>query len=46
MMLESISNITVMARNTIGAVYRTAQIAAFLPNILYKNKACLKYDIF
>ncbi|XP_073288526.1 protein SEMI-ROLLED LEAF 2-like isoform X2 [Primulina huaijiensis] len=39
MMLESISNITVMARNTIGAVYRTAQIAAFLPNILYQNKA-------
>ncbi|KZV47262.1 hypothetical protein F511_07685 [Dorcoceras hygrometricum] len=43
MMLESISSITVMARNTIGAVYRTAQIAAFLPNILYQNKACLAF---
>lgn len=38
-MLESISNITVMARNTITAVYRVAQIVAFLPNILYQNKA-------
>ncbi|CAI9764970.1 unnamed protein product [Fraxinus pennsylvanica] len=40
-MLESISNITVMARNTITAVYRVAQIVAFLPNILYQNKARL-----
>ncbi|KAG8391231.1 hypothetical protein BUALT_Bualt01G0166300 [Buddleja alternifolia] len=38
-MLESISNITVMARNTIAAVYRAAQIVAFLPNVLYQNKA-------
>ncbi|KAL2461240.1 Uncharacterized protein Adt_44660 [Abeliophyllum distichum] len=38
-MLESISNVTVMARNTITAVYRVAQIVAFLPNILYQNKA-------
>ncbi|XP_022869447.1 uncharacterized protein LOC111388865 isoform X2 [Olea europaea var. sylvestris] len=38
-MLESISNISVMARNTISAVYRIAQIVAFLPNILYQNKA-------
>ncbi|CAH9108154.1 unnamed protein product [Cuscuta epithymum] len=38
-MLESISNIPVMARNTIATVYRTAQIAASLPNISYQNKA-------
>ncbi|KAL7120531.1 hypothetical protein ACP275_02G128100 [Erythranthe tilingii] len=38
-MLESISNITVMSRNTIAAVYRAAQIVAFLPNLLYQNKA-------
>ncbi|CAA0808906.1 Uncharacterized protein SHERM_11129 [Striga hermonthica] len=38
-MLETISNITVMARNTIAAVYRAAQIVAFLPNLLYQNKA-------
>ncbi|KAL3622520.1 hypothetical protein CASFOL_033931 [Castilleja foliolosa] len=38
-MLETISNITVMARNTIAAVYRAAQIVAFLPNLSYQNKA-------
>ncbi|XP_047315753.1 protein SEMI-ROLLED LEAF 2-like [Impatiens glandulifera] len=38
-MLESVSNITVMVRTTIAAVYRTAQIAATLPNITYQNKA-------
>ncbi|KAL6495698.1 hypothetical protein OROGR_030261 [Orobanche gracilis] len=38
-MLETVSNITVMARNTIAAVYRAAQIVAFLPNLLYQNKA-------
>ncbi|XP_019150941.1 PREDICTED: uncharacterized protein LOC109147732 isoform X2 [Ipomoea nil] len=38
-MLESISNIPVMARNTITTVYRTAQIAASLPNLSYQNKA-------
>ncbi|KAA8520232.1 hypothetical protein F0562_014488 [Nyssa sinensis] len=38
-MLESISNITVMARTTIAAVYRTAQIVASLPNLSYQNKA-------
>lgn len=38
-MMESISNITVMARNTIAAVFRTAQIVASLPNLSYKNKA-------
>lgn len=38
-MLESISNVTVMVRNTMAAVYRTAQIIASLPNLSYKNKA-------
>ncbi|KAL7204417.1 hypothetical protein ACSBR2_017481 [Camellia fascicularis] len=38
-MLESISNITVMARTTIAAVYRTAQIVASIPNLSYQNKA-------
>ncbi|KAH6828761.1 hypothetical protein C2S53_018638 [Perilla frutescens var. hirtella] len=38
-MLENISSITVIARTTISAVYRTAQIIASLPNFLYKNKA-------
>ncbi|KAK6162993.1 hypothetical protein DH2020_002834 [Rehmannia glutinosa] len=42
-MLETISNITVMARNTIAAVYRAAQIVAFLPNLLYQNKARLSH---
>lgn len=38
-MLENISNITVIARTTISAVYRTAQIVASLPNLSYQNKA-------
>ncbi|KAM0981155.1 protein SEMI-ROLLED LEAF 2-like isoform X2 [Malus sylvestris] len=38
-MLENISTITVIARNTISAVYRTAQIVASLPNLSYQNKA-------
>ncbi|KAK4432124.1 protein SEMI-ROLLED LEAF 2 [Sesamum alatum] len=38
-MLENISSITVIARTTISAVYRTAQIIASLPIISYKNKA-------
>ncbi|KAL8500821.1 hypothetical protein ACS0TY_020416 [Phlomoides rotata] len=38
-MLESISNIPVMARNTIATVFRVAQIVAFLPHLLYQNKA-------
>ncbi|CAA0829874.1 Uncharacterized protein SHERM_25387 [Striga hermonthica] len=38
-MLENISSITVIARTTIAAVYRTAQIIASLPNLSYKNKA-------
>ncbi|XP_059668417.1 protein SEMI-ROLLED LEAF 2 isoform X2 [Cornus florida] len=38
-MLENISNITVMARTTVSAVYRTAQIVASIPNLTYQNKA-------
>lgn len=38
-MLENISNITVMARTMVSAVYRTAQIIAAVPNLSYKNKA-------
>ncbi|KAE8098791.1 hypothetical protein FH972_016828 [Carpinus fangiana] len=38
-MLENISTITVIARTTISAVYRTAQIVACLPNLSYQNKA-------
>ncbi|VFQ91258.1 unnamed protein product [Cuscuta campestris] len=38
-MLESISNIPVIARNTMTTVYRTAQIVAALPNSAYQNKA-------
>ncbi|KAL9232569.1 hypothetical protein vseg_007668 [Gypsophila vaccaria] len=38
-MLENISSITVIARTTIAAVFRTAQIVASLPNISYRNKA-------
>ncbi|KAL8155037.1 hypothetical protein AgCh_000425 [Apium graveolens] len=38
-MLESISNVTVMARNTMAAVYRTAQIVASLPNVSDEKKS-------
>ncbi|EPS68493.1 hypothetical protein M569_06272 [Genlisea aurea] len=38
-MLESISNINVIARTTVSTVYRTAQIISSLPNLTYKNKA-------
>ncbi|KAK4755405.1 hypothetical protein SAY87_009162 [Trapa incisa] len=38
-MLENISTITVIARTTISAVYRTSQIVASLPNLAYQNKA-------
>ncbi|KAL5537504.1 hypothetical protein UlMin_045125 [Ulmus minor] len=38
-MLENISNITVISRTTVSAVYRTAQIVASLPNLSYQNKA-------
>ncbi|CAN6806375.1 unnamed protein product [Brassica oleracea] len=38
-MLESMSNITVMARTIVSAVFRTAQIIAAIPNLSYENKA-------
>ncbi|XP_048225629.1 protein SEMI-ROLLED LEAF 2 [Ricinus communis] len=38
-MLENISAITVIGRTMISAVYRTAQIAASIPNLSYQNKA-------
>ncbi|XP_050384201.1 protein SEMI-ROLLED LEAF 2 [Argentina anserina] len=38
-MLENISTVTVVARTTVAAVYRTAQIVASLPNLSYQNKA-------
>lgn len=38
-MLENMSNITIMARTLISAVYRIAQIVATIPNLSYKNKA-------
>ncbi|PPR84914.1 hypothetical protein GOBAR_AA35799 [Gossypium barbadense] len=38
-MLENISNITVIARATVSVVYRTAQVIASIPNPSYLNKA-------
>ncbi|XP_042513279.1 protein SEMI-ROLLED LEAF 2-like isoform X2 [Macadamia integrifolia] len=38
-MLENISTITLIARTTISAVYRAAQIVASIPNLSYQNKA-------
>ncbi|RZS16879.1 hypothetical protein BHM03_00048955, partial [Ensete ventricosum] len=38
-MLENISTNVSMARSTISAVYRTAQIIASIPNLTYQNKA-------
>ncbi|PSS01816.1 Protein EFR3 B like [Actinidia chinensis var. chinensis] len=38
-MLENISSITVVARTTIAAVFRTAQVVASIPNLSYKDKA-------
>ncbi|KAG8648894.1 hypothetical protein MANES_08G050000v8 [Manihot esculenta] len=38
-MLENISTITVISKTTISTVYRTAQIAASIPNLMYQNKA-------
>jgi hypothetical protein len=37
-MLEKISGITVIARTTVAAVSRTAQIVASMPNLSYKTK--------
>jgi len=36
--LENISSVTTVARATISAVFRTAQIVAALPNVSYQNK--------
>ncbi|XP_019082321.1 PREDICTED: uncharacterized protein LOC104699388 isoform X1 [Camelina sativa] len=38
-MLENISAVTNVARTTIAAVFRTAQIIASIPNLSYQNKA-------
>ncbi|CAN8317887.1 unnamed protein product [Cochlearia groenlandica] len=38
-MLENISAVTDVARTTIAAVFRTAQIIASIPNLSYQNKA-------
>ncbi|CAJ2655191.1 unnamed protein product [Trifolium pratense] len=38
-LLENMSNITVMARTLISACYRTSQIVASIPNLSYQNKA-------
>lgn len=38
-MLENISTNVSVARATVSAVYRTAQIIASLPNSSYQNKA-------
>ncbi|XP_020531887.1 uncharacterized protein LOC18448561 isoform X2 [Amborella trichopoda] len=37
-MLENISTSTIVARTTISAIYRTTQIVAFIPNVLYNSK--------
>uniref|UniRef100_A0A1J3GBB5 Protein EFR3-like protein n=1 Tax=Noccaea caerulescens TaxID=107243 RepID=A0A1J3GBB5_NOCCA len=39
MMLENISAVTDVARTTIAAVFRTAQVTASIPNLSYQNKA-------
>ncbi|XP_065620709.1 protein SEMI-ROLLED LEAF 2 isoform X2 [Quercus suber] len=38
-MLENMSNITVMAQTLISTVYRAAQIVASIPNLSYQNKS-------
>lgn len=40
-MLENISNITVIARATVSVVYRTAQVIASIPNPSYLNKVTI-----
>nr|WRQ20296.1 protein SEMI-ROLLED LEAF 2-like [Citrullus colocynthis] len=37
--LEKLSNIPVMAKTLISTVYRTAQIVASIPNLVYQDKA-------
>jgi protein EFR3 len=36
--LENISSSTIVARSTISAAYRTAQIVASLPNLTHQSK--------
>lgn len=43
-MLENISTITVVARTTVSAVFRAAQIVASMPNLSYQNKARTRYQ--
>ncbi|RXH94051.1 hypothetical protein DVH24_016118 [Malus domestica] len=38
-MLENMSNFTVMARTLISTVYRTGQVVATIPNLTYQNRA-------
>ncbi|XP_023004440.1 uncharacterized protein LOC111497749 isoform X4 [Cucurbita maxima] len=38
-MLEKLSNIPVMAKTLISTVFRTAQIVASIPNLVYQDKA-------
>ncbi|OVA19391.1 hypothetical protein BVC80_9055g12 [Macleaya cordata] len=44
-MLENISSSTVLARTTVSAVYRTAQVVASVPNLSYQNKATLFHHL-
>lgn len=45
-MLENVSSIAVMTRTLISAIYRTAQIVAFIPNWTYQNKARWHFKFF
>lgn len=38
-MLENISNITIMAKTMVSAVYHAAEIVASIPNLSYQNRA-------
>ena len=43
-MLENISSISVIGSTTISAVYRTAQIAASIPNLSYQIMVEFNYN--
>lgn len=43
--LENMSNNAVVARTTISAVHRTAQIISTIPNISYRNKVIKFFKI-
>ncbi|XP_043691878.1 protein SEMI-ROLLED LEAF 2-like isoform X3 [Telopea speciosissima] len=45
-MLEKISTITIIARTTISALYRTAQVVSFIPNLSYQNKQAFPEALF